>query len=379
VETLRAQVSDQHQLTGLHARRLVARDHVRLNDQGHSRLEREVRDRRELAACAPEHRRQISADEPVDEVVTGRVASLLDHRRGRHQLGRCRARVQAIDDRIEGGDGYLVQLDIQRGRLGGDGERAQDLARVAPKRGADLAAHRVTGLDPAGGRPLRGHAHRGGADVMDVSASAGWDVRALADVGDLVLAEAGAELGGERVDSPIGELAADPQPADLLRRLDPTQAQIVGAHLDHRAGDVAQRQVGSMGQRSDHRHRPAGGTAAAQLRDRRLVRVRPRPAHVCIGRDPGRVRDVVVEVDKEHVAFAGREHAQCLACHRPPGEPRDRRSRPIRPVEDRVLGSTRRHRAGERRPPALDLGLAEPRIRVRPGPRNGGRQGQHRR
>jgi len=307
----------------------------------------------------------------VDEVVPGRVASLLDHRRGGDELGRGRARVQAIHDRVEGGDGYLVQLEIQRGRLGGDRERAQDLAGVIPERRADLAAHRVTGLDPAGGRPLRRHAesrlgHRRDAHVMDVRSSAGRDVGALADVGELVFAEAGAELCGERVDGAIGELTADPQPADLLRRLDVAQAQIVLAHLDHPAGDVAERQVRRVGKRPDHRHRPARGPAASQLRDRRLDRIRTCPAHVRLGRDPGRVRNVVVEVDQEQVALAGREHAHGLPRDRPPGEPGDRGPRSVRPVEDRVLRPARRHRPREHRPPALDLGVAEARIRTRP-------------
>ena len=99
-----------------------------------------------------------------------------------------------------------------------------------------------------------------------------------------------------------------------------------------------------------------------QLGERRLDRRPASPTHLGLGGDPGRVRNVVIEVDEKQVALAGREQAERFAGHRPSRKPRHRGAETVGAVDDRVLHPALAHRGGESVPPPTHLCVAEPRI-----------------
>ena len=281
-----------------------------------------------------------------------------DHGRRLHELGRGGSRADALEQRVEGRVRHVVQLAVERRRIVRDREGPQQLARVVPVRGADLAAQHLAALERSRRRPLGRDAR---PEVVDVGRAAAAHVGALGQVPELALVGARPGLLVDRAHGVVGEAAAHAQPVELLGRLAQAQAR-VGVVERHRRRELGERRVRPVAERSDHRHPPAAGAAPLELLDRGRHRPRPRPAHLGLGGDPLRVRDVVVEVDEQQVALARGEHAQRLAGDRPAREPADRRPRPVRAVKHRVRGARGLELRGERVAAACHLRVAEARV-----------------
>src|SRR5919109_1921734 len=216
VQTLDAVRCHRDQLAGLDARALVGRHDVRLDHDRHALLEREVGDLLERPGLVSEHRRQVAADETVNEVVPGGEAGVPDDGGGLDQIARRGAGADAVEQGVERGVRDLVQLAIERRRVVRDRERPQELTRVVPVRGADLTAHDVAALELPRRRPLGGDVR---AEVVDVCRAAAADVGALGQVSELPLVGAGPGLLMYGAHGVIREAAADPQPIELLARL----------------------------------------------------------------------------------------------------------------------------------------------------------------
>ena len=132
---------------------LVRHHDVRLHHDGHPGGEREVGDRGDLTARRADDRRQATADEAVEEVVARREPGVLDDARRRDDVRRGRAGAQDGEDRVERRVGGRVELAVERRRLGGDGERPQELARVVHQ-AALISQVRAS---PASSRRADGH------------------------------------------------------------------------------------------------------------------------------------------------------------------------------------------------------------------------------
>src|SRR6267143_2338917 len=79
MQALETRFGDEHELADLHSGFLIGRDHVRLHDAGHSRLQRHLRKRSRRAAFRSEHGREVAAAESVHEVIVYGEARVLDN------------------------------------------------------------------------------------------------------------------------------------------------------------------------------------------------------------------------------------------------------------------------------------------------------------
>ena len=191
-----------------------------------------------------------------------REPGVLDHAGGFLDLLGRGAVAQHRDDRVERCLGHVVQLAVERRRVGLDRERAQHLPRVAAEGRAELDDHRVAGSDPPSGRvlgrvgPAR-VAHRRDAEVVDVRRAAVRHVRPLDQVGELPLGEPAAQPRPQRLDGGVGQRGTDPQPLQLLGRLVLPQPGVVGAEVDELDTRRRQRACGAGRQRADDAERAA--------------------------------------------------------------------------------------------------------------------------
>src|SRR5207248_7729680 len=129
----------------------------------------------------------------------------------------------------------------ERRRLIADGEAAQHLAGMIPKRRADLRENDVAvGYAPRRGK-LRRHgklrvAHGRRADEMDDVAAALAGIGALDQVAERALGQADSEPIAQPGHAAIAQPGADAQPVDFLLRLHPPQAYIGAVEV----GDLAE-------------------------------------------------------------------------------------------------------------------------------------------
>jgi hypothetical protein len=194
-------------------------------------------------------------------------------------------------------------------------------------------------------------------------------VPALDEIGELALVEARAGVVAQRLEGAVGQRAPDAQPLELLGRLRQPQARVVRVELDDLGGELGEARVPAMAERADEPDPPPGRAAGAELLHGRRDAGRRRRAHVGLRGDPPRVGDVVVEVDEQHVALARRHHDERLARDRPARQPPDGRAEAVRAVEEQVLHAALGHRRLERRAAARHLRVGEARVGLgaRPG------------
>jgi hypothetical protein len=146
----------------------------------------------------------------------------------------------------------------------------------------------------------------------------------------------GAQGLREGRDRGIAEIRSAPQRGDLLRGLHQAQPGVGGVEVDHVRHLLGQQPVLAERQPS-HQPDPAGQPSSGRDQgQRRRHHMRARPFNA----DPGKTTslgDVVEEPDQEHVVVLLQPRdQQRFSGDRPPGQPRDRAPRPVRPVDQRV-------------------------------------------
>ena len=114
-----------------------------------------------------------------------------------------------------------MEVGVERGRVGFDGEAPQNLAGVAPEGGADLTKEDVARLESARRLELRWHAHvrvghGGGGEVVDMVGPALGEIGRLHDRGEPALVHAYPGIGGDGLHCQIGEPRRDFETLDLL-------------------------------------------------------------------------------------------------------------------------------------------------------------------
>src|SRR5262249_51175478 len=118
--------------------------------------------------------------------------------------------------------------------------------------------------------------------------------------------------------SGVAQARADPQPVDLLFRLDQPQPQVIGIHRYHLEARLQLLQL-PVCQRADQPDAP--GAAACELLDRERNAAVLAPAHVHALRDAPGQRQVVVPLDVHRHALARPEHDERLDGPGPAGHP----------------------------------------------------------
>ncbi len=282
-----------------------------------------------------------------------------------------RAGFQLRDDGIHCGIRCVVQVAVERRRIGADGKCAQDLPRIVPEVGADLGEHHVAGLHLAGERPLARYAaigarHARDPEEVDQVGSAVRHVGALAQVSQIALVVAQPDALAHALIACVGQGGTDAQPFDLLVGLDQPRAEIGPVQVDQGFGARVDRLDRAQRHRSDHADaRVRSAACFDRLYHGRNGAALAAPQHLGLPGDVPAFGQVVVELDVHGRGVAGRKDDRGLDGHRPAGEVTDGRPRHPGPVNEHMIEVVLVQPSVDQLAPVAHLRVREARILLR--------------
>ena len=300
----------------------------------------------------------------MQQVVDRGETGVLDDRRSLLHLLRGGPVAQHPEHGVQSSLGHVVELLVEGGRVGLDGEGPQHLTGVAPERCAQLHRHRVAGRhEPPRGvlrrvRPAR-LGHRRHPEVVDVGRPAEGHVGALHEVCELPLAQSAPQTGRKRAQARVGERRTHAEPLDLLGGLDLPQRGVVGVEVDHLDAGLHECVAQTGAVRPDQPDRACTVPTPVQLGEHAPDQGGSHPLDLCVaGQLPG-LRNVVEEAHEQGVGRVAVDDRAGLAGHRPPGDPGHGGAVAVGAQQQDALDAALGRDREQRLPPANHLGVAE--------------------